>query len=268
MANLASEPPGRLAAHFINRSRAQQSDGWDFLWESNENELWDRGMPSPALIDFIESRQDVLQAPAERRLCALVPGCGRGYDVVMLALHGFDVYGLEISAKGAQMARDYASKELVEPQEYNFGSKEWPKGQPGRVRIIAADFFVRDWEQILAEDGVNGFDLIYDYTFLCALLPEMRKDWACRMRELVAPNGVLVCLEFPMYKDLKAIGPPWGLNGVHWKILAAGKDGIIEEAEEETGAENGPFKRALYFKPPRSYEAGRGTDMVSVWKPQ
>ncbi|KHN93991.1 Thiopurine S-methyltransferase [Metarhizium album ARSEF 1941] len=264
----ASEPPGRLISHFTNRSRAQQSEGWDSLWESDENDLWDRAMPSPALIDFIESKHDHLHAPPGRRLCALVPGCGRGYDVAMLALHGFDVYGLEVSAKGAEIARDYATRELVEPHEYNFGSKDWPKGQPGRVRIIAGDFFVRNWEQTLAQDDVKGFDLIYDYTFLCALLPEMRKDWGRRMRELVAPTGILVCLEFPMYKDVKAVGPPWGLNGVYWNILAVGKDGLVEETEEDSEAENGPFKRVVYFKPPRSYEAGRGTDMLSVWKPQ
>jgi hypothetical protein len=88
------------------------------------------------------------------------------------------------------------------------------------------------------------------------------------MRELVAPTGVLVCLEFPMYKDVKAIGPPWGLNGVHWNVLAAGKDGIVDKVEEESGEGNGPFKRVLRFKPPRSYDAGRGADMISVWKPQ
>lgn len=96
----------------------------------------------------------------------------------------------------------------------------------------------------------------------------MRKDWGRRMRELVAPSGILVCLEFPMYKDLKAIGPPWGLNGVHWNILAQGRDGIIDQTGEENDAEGGAFQRTLYFKPARSYEAGRGADMVSVWKPQ
>lgn len=93
-------------------------------------------------------------------------------------------------------------------------------------------------------------------------------DWGRRMRELVAPTGILVCLEFPMYKDLTAVGPPWGLNGVHWNILAAGEDGMIRETGEEAGGENGPFKRVLYYKPARSYPAGKDTDMISVWRPQ
>ncbi|KAK2591341.1 hypothetical protein QQS21_010966 [Conoideocrella luteorostrata] len=270
MANHAPEPPGRLVSHFANRSREQQSDGWDSLWESSENDLWDRGMPSPALIDYIESKPDVLCAPPHgRRLRAFIPGCGRGYDVAMLALHGFDVYGLEVSAKGAEVARHHATKELEHPQGYNIGDESWSGTQPGAVKIIAGDFFARDWERTLAEDEWEGFDLIYDYTFLCALLPEMRKDWARRMRELVAPSGVLVCLEFPMYKDLKATGPPWGLRGVHWNLLAEGKDGVLHEPGPETGAgAGGPFRRIAYFRPARSYEAGRGADMLSVWKPQ
>lgn len=71
-----------------------------------------------------------------------------------------------------------------------------------------------------------------------------------------------------MYKDLKAVGPPWGLNGVHWNVLAEGKDGIIQDPGKETDAPNGPFKRVTYFMPPRTYEKGQGTDMFSVWKPQ
>lgn len=82
----------------------------------------------------------------------------------MLALHGFDVIGLEVSAKGAQVARDYAAKELKTPQEYNFGDKAWSATRPGSVRIIAGDFFTRDWEQTLSQDGIEDFDLVYDYT--------------------------------------------------------------------------------------------------------
>lgn len=87
------------------------------------------------------------------------------------------------------------------------------------------------------------------------------------MCELISPAGVLACLEFPLYKDLRALGPPWGLKGVYWNILAEGGDGIISENSiQETGTLKGPFKRVVYFKPPRSYENGKGTDMFSVWK--
>ncbi|KAG5924851.1 hypothetical protein E4U42_004535 [Claviceps africana] len=273
MSNSAPVPPGRLVAHFADRSRSEQTAAWNDLWESDDNDLWDRGMPSPALIDLIESRPEALCAPSlvgRGRLRALIPGCGRGYDVAMLALHGFDVCGLEVSSKGAQIARDYTRRELESPHDYNYGRKGRFETPPGSVQIITADFFNHDWETLLGEDGKRGFDLIYDYTFLCALLPEMRKDWSMRMAELVAPSGVLVCLEFPMYKDLGAVGPPWGLRGVHWNLLAEGKDGIIHEPGnvEQEDMIDGPFNRIVYISPERSYEAGRGTDMLSIWKPK
>ncbi|KAJ9326896.1 hypothetical protein DTO027B5_4722 [Paecilomyces variotii] len=264
-----SQPTGRLISHFANRSRETQSTGWSELWETNQSDLWDRGKPSPALIDFIESRPAVLPKPENgRRLRALVPGCGRGYDVVALTLHGFDTYGLEVSNKAVETAREYAKSELAKPIEHNYGEKssEWPLDHAGKAEFVQGDFFQRDWEAACASDGVRGFDLIYDYTFLCALLPEMRKDWARRMRELLAPGGILVCLEFPLHKDLKAQGPPWGLRGVYWDLLAVGNDGILNEPSEETDGAQGPFERVLYFKPARSYDSGRGTDMVSVWR--
>lgn len=101
--------------------------------------------------------------------------------------------------------------------------------------------------------------------FLCALLPSMRKDWARRMHELLGPEGVLICLEFPLYKDLKLPGPPWGLKGVHWNLLAEGGDGMIEESQQKEEDGSGAFKRLAYIKPERTYEVSQGTDRLSVW---
>lgn len=81
----------------------------------------------------------------------------------MLALHGFDVYGLEVSAAGITHAQEYAKAELATPQSYNFG-KSWgtiiekDRKSRGEVTFIEGDFFQQDWEI-----GVQ-FDLIYDYT--------------------------------------------------------------------------------------------------------
>lgn len=97
----------------------------------------------------------------------------------------------------------------------------------------------------------------------------MRRDWALRMSELLSPNGILVCLEFPLYKDPRLPGPPWGLKDVHWNLLAEGGNGLINP---ETGipegktSKEGKFERILYLKPERTFEIGQGTDMLSVWK--
>ena len=83
------------------------------------------------------------------------------------------------------------------------------------------------------------------------------------MADLLAPSGQLVCLEFPLFKDPKMPGPPWGLRGVHWDLLAEGGDGIV--GEDVKREEKGVFERLLYLKPERSYANGKGTDMLSVW---
>ena len=96
----------------------------------------------------------------------------------------------------------------------------------------------------------------------------MRTDWACRMGELLTKSGVLVCLEFPLYKDIEAVGPPWGLEGVYWNLLAEGGDGILRDSDSGKRLEentNGTFERLVYFKPLQSYPIGKGTDMVSIW---
>lgn len=90
----------------------------------------------------------------------------------MLALHGFDMYGLDVSEKGVTLAREYAAAELAKPQAYNFGSawasaeKESQARSQGKVEFLKGDFFKSDWEV-----GTQ-FDLIYDYTVsvFCPLL--------------------------------------------------------------------------------------------------
>lgn len=41
-------------------------------------------------------------------------------------------------------------------------------------------------------------DFIYDYTFLCALEPAVRGEWADKMKSLLAPGGELLTLIFPI----------------------------------------------------------------------
>ncbi|PLN85831.1 S-adenosyl-L-methionine-dependent methyltransferase [Aspergillus taichungensis] len=188
----------------------------------------------------------------------------------MLALHGFDAYGVEISATAVAEARKYAAAEMSRPQEYNFGQALSQTRDAGSATFVVGDFFETGWkrgEEVL--DAEIEFDLVYDYTFLCALHPHVRPQWAARMAQLVRHQGVLICLEFPMYKDPSQDGPPWGVNGVHWDLLARGGDGmagISQPPEAATEGLCGAFRRVRYFKPERSYESGKGTDMMSVYE--
>ena len=76
-----------------------------------------------------------------------------------------------------------------------------------------------------------------------------------------------MCLEFPLYKDREAAGPPWGLHGVYWNLLAQGGDGIkVDNEQDAVETAKGSFERILYYQPSRTFHVGQGSDMISVWR--
>ena len=87
----------------------------------------------------------------------------------MLALHGYDAYGLDVSPTGVEAARTYAAGELAAPSEYNFSdssARDQYSDVVGHVEFVTGDFFTKDWQKACFSDGEDftGFDLIYDYT--------------------------------------------------------------------------------------------------------
>ncbi|KAI0470733.1 S-adenosyl-L-methionine-dependent methyltransferase [Xylariaceae sp. FL0804] len=132
-----------------------------------------------------------------------------------------------------------------------------------RVAFACGDFLDDEWRR--AEGVPEVFDLIFDYTFFCALPPSLRPAWGRRMRELLAPDGGrLVCLEFPSEKDPGEPGPPW----------AAPPHAYVEHLSSLSstgggGGGKGGLRRLAHFKPPRTHPAGAKNggiqDCVSVW---
>lgn len=163
--------------------------------------MWrrDGGLKPGSYFDAAGSSKVLLQVLADMRptpgATALVPGCGRGYDVIEMAKVGFDALGLDIAetAVAAASAHNEASLQAS-------GQEAWP----GRVRFSTQDFFA-------LEPPEDGFDLIYDYTFLCALDPSQRVDWAQTMRRLIKHRGgELITLIFPL-GDYEG-GPPHAMS--------------------------------------------------------
>lgn len=147
-------------------------------WEAD----WKHGVKPGEMWDVKESHAVLRRFVAEGKVpegTALVPGCGRGYDVVTLASPTRFAVGVEYAPSGAEVAREFvASAEGGSKKEF--------------CRVDCGDFF----KHTPAE---APFDFIYDLTFLCALKPEMRKDWARRMSELAKKGtGQLLALEYPL----------------------------------------------------------------------
>ena len=154
----------RLRLHFSSSENPTQYAGrWESLWQDGTYLPWDRGQPSPALIDVLAQRQDLVgsavAAPSQPesnggpRRKALIPGCGAGYDCYVLQAQGWDVVGLDISETALQRAKAY--------QGHLDGQSVFAAGQFGKgtLRFESGDFFTLD------EDVWMGqWDLIWDYT--------------------------------------------------------------------------------------------------------
>lgn len=153
----------RLQAHFMNSDISAHGDKWNDLWKEGFVP-WDEGMPSPALVDLLKEREDVGEPfvkdanGGKRRKRALVPGCGRGYDVLLLSAFGYDAYGLEISALALEAAKK-GEKESHDMDVYKVRNEAIGKG---KVTWVAGNFFKDDF--LKSVDGDGTFDLLYDYT--------------------------------------------------------------------------------------------------------
>lgn len=154
----------------------EHANHWDNRWQ-NSKTPWDRGEASIALHDLLEQRTDLVPPSQHHDHCghplrdstgavekktALVPGCGRGHDVLLLSSWGYDVWGLDYSAT----AKDEAIKnqELAESK----GLYKAVDGlEKGKVHWVTGDFFAQEWSKDLGSKG--HFDLIYDYTVTLCL---------------------------------------------------------------------------------------------------
>lgn len=144
------------------------------FWDTRYREgvtPWDAGGVPPKLIRYLESRKPMR---------VLVPGCGAGYEVKVLAERGHDVLAVEFSDAAIQAALRVLGV---------FAD-----------RVCKADFFALD---------AAPFDWVYERAFLCALPRRLWPQWAERVTRLVRPGGALAGF---FYLDDNLRGPPFGIS--------------------------------------------------------
>src|SRR5688572_12978182 len=108
---------------------------WENLYQTGDTR-WDKGEPSPGLVDFLAGRQ-------LRKGTVLVPGCGRGHDVRAWARAGFLATGLDVAPS--------AIRDSLE--------------QTGAAGL-KADFREGDF---LYDEPFAKFDYIFEHTLYCAI---------------------------------------------------------------------------------------------------
>ncbi|MDQ6971831.1 MAG: methyltransferase domain-containing protein [Mariprofundaceae bacterium] len=134
---------------------------------------WDRGGTSPALTHWLTH---TLKAPAR----VLIPGCGRGHEVIMLARLGFSVTAIDIAPSAvAHLKQELARAGLS-------------------AEVILGDLFTYSPDE--------PFDVVYEQTCLCAIQPGQRKAYEERLHAWLKPGGIRLALF--MQADSEG-GPPF-----------------------------------------------------------
>jgi len=150
---------------------------WEGMYAAGEDR-WDLGGPSPPLVAALGRGE---AGPPGR---ALVPGCGRGHDVRLLAVHGFDALGVDFAAAPIREARALAAA---------VGSRG--------ARFERRDLFA------LPRSFDGTFDLVFEQTCFCAVNPARRDDYVRAVHRVLKPGGLLLGLFFHIRSEE---GPPFG----------------------------------------------------------
>ena len=161
---------------------------------------WDRGAPSPFLIQWAERRglADGTgpggRPPGASRRRAVVVGCGLGDDAEFIAGHGFATVAFDVSPTAIAAARrrfpgsavQYLTANLLDPPDV--------------------------WHR--------AFDLVVESLTLQALPDPPRRDAIARLGDLVAPAGTLIAIARAREQGEPTEGPPWALTRAEIDALA------------------------------------------------
>ena len=140
------------------------------------DDRWDKGYAAPPLAEFLEDN-----AFSGR---VLVPGCGAGHDVRMLAAAGAVVTGLDFAPAALERARFFTP---VADESYVLG-----------------DFLD------LPEELAGQFDGLFEHTLFCAIPPERRGHYVESCHRALKDGGRLLGIFYinPGHED----APPWGVT--------------------------------------------------------
>ena len=123
---------------------------------------WDRGEVHPALTRLM--KMGLLRSPAS----IVVPGCGRGYEVVELAKNGFDVTAIEIANEPVQYLQQRLDKFKV------------------TAKVVQKSIF--------EFQPTKPVDFVYEQTCLCAIDPKLRTKYEQTVYNWLKPDGELFVL--------------------------------------------------------------------------
>ena len=184
---------------------------WESHYQSGDTH-WDKGAPSPGLVDFLATHPefgggDALVATnagatrvSQPQPTVCVPGCGTGHDVRELARAGFKTFGFDIAPSAIRLAREKTKA-------------------AGLNALFQHTDFLRD-------DPPQLFDWIFEHTLFCAIKPDERDDYVRAVLRWLRPEGQYLAVNYMMVEDGE--GPPfpttrdelWQRFSPHFELVA------------------------------------------------
>ena len=171
---MANSEPGNepMADAVLNWADKGETD-WEERYKTKDMP-WEKGAPSPGLVDFLAARAEL------PRGSVLVPGCGLGHDAREFARHGFRAVGMDIAPGAVQAAQ-----------------AETPAG-------LTAEFWLGDF---LRDEPREIFDWVFEHTCYCAINPARRDEYAHAVSRWLKPGGQYLAVNY-LIEDVE--GPPFG----------------------------------------------------------
>ncbi|MEN8661604.1 MAG: methyltransferase domain-containing protein [Lentimonas sp.] len=146
---------------------------WEAAYDADDMP-WDKGLAAPPLKKFLETNPVVGSA--------LVPGCGTGHDVRLLAGQGAAVTGMDIAPSAIRKA--------------------------GAFPLAANEYYeVCDFLN-LPEHWQGRFDWVVEHTCLCALELAQRDAYAASVAKALKPGGSFLAIFYRDVADYDGDGPP------------------------------------------------------------
>ena len=136
---------------------------------------WEKGEPSPGLVDFVAQHPDL------PRGTVVVPGCGTGHDVRVWAKAGFPATGMDLAPSAIRLARERTA-----------------------AANLRAEFVQKDF---LREQPDRPFDWLFEHTLFCAIRPEDRDLYVSAVQRWLKPKGNFLAV---FYLIDEKEGPPFG----------------------------------------------------------
>jgi SAM-dependent methyltransferase len=147
---------------------------WEARYQARDMP-WEKGAPSPGLVDFLESH------PHLPRGTVLVPGCGTGHDARTWAKAGFTVTACDIAPSAIRLGREKTAAAGLS------------------VKFVRRDF--------LSGKSRGRYDWVFEHTLFCAIDPKRREDYTRAVARQVKPGGNYLAVNY-LIPDTD--GPPFG----------------------------------------------------------